>query len=134
VQTLLERRQSLLVFPEGTRSVDGRVSRFRGGIFLLAIESGLPVAPVAIRGSRHVMKKGRLMTCPGEVSLEVLQPIATTGLTHADAKSLAQRVQRIVAAALAGDEVQAVATGAEAPGSKITNTPSTAAESRAASR
>jgi 1-acyl-sn-glycerol-3-phosphate acyltransferase len=109
VAALLERDQSLLVFPEGTRSLDGRVGRFRGGIFLLAIQSGLPVVPVAVRGSRHVMKKHRLMTCPGDVSLEVFDPIATTSMTRGDAKALAERVHRIVAGALAGDEDPAAA-------------------------
>jgi 1-acyl-sn-glycerol-3-phosphate acyltransferase len=104
VAALLERGQSLLVFPEGTRSADGRVGRFRGGIFLLAIQAGLPIVPVAVRGSRHVMKKHRLMTCPGEVLLEVFEPIPTTGLTRGDAKPLAERVHRIVVAAVAGDE------------------------------
>jgi 1-acyl-sn-glycerol-3-phosphate acyltransferase len=109
VQRLLERKQSLLVFPEGTRSADGRVGRFRGGIFLLAIEAGLAVVPVAVRGSRHVMRKGRLMTCPGQVSLEVFEPVPTAGLGREAAKGLAERVQRLVADAVAGDEDAAAA-------------------------
>ncbi len=104
VSELMRRGQSLLVFPEGTRSADGRVGRFKGGIFLLAIESGLPIVPIAVRASRHVMKKGRLMTCPGDVSLEVFAPIPTSGLGRHDAKRLAADVQRIIEAAVAGDE------------------------------
>jgi 1-acyl-sn-glycerol-3-phosphate acyltransferase len=80
------------------------VGRFRGGIFLLAITANLPIVPLAIRGSRHVMKKGRLMTCPGAVSLQVFDPVPTTGLTRDDAKALAGRIQQIVAAGVAGDE------------------------------
>ena len=52
---------SLIVFPEGTRSLDGTVGRFKKGPFLVAIDAGLPVVPVSVAGSRHVMKKGRLM-------------------------------------------------------------------------
>jgi 1-acyl-sn-glycerol-3-phosphate acyltransferase len=104
VRTLLERHQSLLVFPEGTRSADGRLGRFRGGIFLLAIDAGLPIVPMTVRGSRHVMKKGRLMTCPGDVSLQVFDPISTEGLTRQDAKVLARRVQQVVADGVAGDQ------------------------------
>ncbi len=104
VSRLLSNGQSLLVFPEGTRSADGRLGRFRGGIFLLAISAGFPIVPMAVRGSRHVMKKNRLMTCPGEVALQVFDPIPTAGLTREDAKALAQRVREVVAAGVAGDE------------------------------
>ena len=89
---------SLIVFPEGTRSPDGRVAEFKGGLFLLAIESGMPIVPVSISHSRHVMLKGRLMTCPGDVALTVHEPIETRGLDRRAARELAQRVQGIVAA------------------------------------
>ena len=56
---------SLIIFPEGTRSADGRVGRFKAGSFLLAIEAGLPVVPLSIVGTRHVMPKGRLTASPG---------------------------------------------------------------------
>jgi 1-acyl-sn-glycerol-3-phosphate acyltransferase len=104
VNELMERKRSLIVFPEGTRSPDGRLGVFRAGIFRLAIDSGLPVVPVALRGSRHVMRKGHLTTSPGRVLLEVFAPISTEGLTRDDAKALADRVRGIVAAAVAGDE------------------------------
>ena len=71
---------SLIVFPEGTRSADGRVARFKGGSFLLALEAGLPVVPISVIGSRHVMLKGRLATYPGDVRLVVHAPIDTSGL------------------------------------------------------
>ena len=47
---------------------------------MLAIEAGLPIVPVAVDGGRFVMRKGRLMTCPGRVTLKVLEPIPTAGL------------------------------------------------------
>lgn len=86
---------SLLVFPEGTRSADGRVGRFKGGSFLLAIRAGLPVVPVAVSGSRHVMRKGRLTTCPGLVRVTVHDPIVTAGLepTIENARRLAQQAR-----------------------------------------
>lgn len=88
---------SLIVFPEGTRSPDGQVAPFKGGLFLLAIESGLPIVPVSVAHSRHVMLKGRLMTCPGDVTLTVHQPIPTSGLSRSDARALADQVRGIVA-------------------------------------
>jgi 1-acyl-sn-glycerol-3-phosphate acyltransferase len=90
----------LIVFPEGTRSLDGRVARFKGGIFLLAIEAGLPIVPVAIDRTRFVMRKGRLATCPGFVTLQVLEPIETTSLSKEDARALAEQVRDRIAAAL----------------------------------
>jgi 1-acyl-sn-glycerol-3-phosphate acyltransferase len=88
--------RSLIVFPEGTRSADGSVSRFKGGMFLVAIDAGLPIVPVSIAGSRHVMLKGRLMTCPGNVTITVHQPIPTAGIGREGARELAERVRSVV--------------------------------------
>jgi 1-acyl-sn-glycerol-3-phosphate acyltransferase len=93
---LVRAARSVIVFPEGTRSVDGTVGRFKGGIFLLAIDAGLPVVPVTIEGSRFVMKKGRLMVCPGEVTLTVHPPVATTGIGREQARDFAERVRAVV--------------------------------------
>jgi 1-acyl-sn-glycerol-3-phosphate acyltransferase len=87
----------LIVFPEGTRSRDGRVGRFKGGSFYLALEAGLPVVPVSVVGSRHVMLKGRLATYPGDVKLVVHDPIDTAGMADADPREFAERVRRIIA-------------------------------------
>jgi 1-acyl-sn-glycerol-3-phosphate acyltransferase len=96
VRTLMGAGVSLLVFPEGTRSGDGALGRFKGGIFLMAIEAGLPVVPVAIDGSRFVMRKGRLTTCPGHVRLTILDPIPTAGRQAATARALADDVRRAI--------------------------------------
>ena len=88
---------SLIVFPEGTRSRDGRVGRFKGGSFYLALEAGLPVVPLSVVGSRHVMLKGRLATYPGDVRLIVHEPIDTRGLDGSDAREFAERVRRVIA-------------------------------------
>ena len=97
-KALVSQGLSLIVFPEGTRSPDGRVGRFKGGSFLLAIQAGLPLVPVSVAGSRHVMLKGRLMTCPGHVRLTVHAPVATEGIepTVANAKALAERIRDVV--------------------------------------
>jgi 1-acyl-sn-glycerol-3-phosphate acyltransferase len=88
--------RSLIVFPEGTRSVDGQVARFKAGTFLVAIDAGLPVVPVSISGSRHVMLKGRLMTCPGDVTLTIHDPVPTAGTGRSGARALAERVREVV--------------------------------------
>ena len=79
-KALVDKGLSLIIFPEGTRSVDGRVAPFKGGSFLLAVEAGLPIVPISLDGSRFVMRKGRLMTCPGHVRLTVHEPIETAGM------------------------------------------------------
>ena len=89
-------RHSLIVFPEGTRSVDGSVARFKGGSFVFALDSGMPIVPISIAGSRHVMKKGRLMVSPGEVFLTVHEPLDTTGIGRDSVRELADRVRDIV--------------------------------------
>jgi 1-acyl-sn-glycerol-3-phosphate acyltransferase len=82
------------------------VARFKAGSFLLALQAGLPIVPLAVIGTRHVMRKGRLRTEPGEVTLLVHDPIyPSAGLTEPtvrDAKLLAGRVREIVAAAVGG--------------------------------
>ena len=96
-KALVGKGLSLIIFPEGTRSVDGRVAPFKGGSFLLAVEAGLPIVPISVEGSRFVMRKGRLMTCPGHVRLQVHEPIETAGLPAAQARALAERVRGLVA-------------------------------------
>jgi 1-acyl-sn-glycerol-3-phosphate acyltransferase len=95
---LIGAANSLIVFPEGTRSQDGAVGRFKGGIFLLAIDSGLPVVPVSISRSRFVMRKGSLTVSPGDVTVTVHEPIPTTGVTREHARDFAERVRDVVCA------------------------------------
>jgi 1-acyl-sn-glycerol-3-phosphate acyltransferase len=87
---------SLIIFPEGTRSPDGRIGSFKAGSFLLAIEAGLPIVPLSIDGTRQVMPKGRLMACPGRATLVVHAPIETVAIDVGDARELAARVRQIV--------------------------------------
>jgi len=103
---------SLIVFPEGTRSQDGRVASFKGGSFHLALETGLPIVPLSIAGSRHVMLKGRLATYPGHVRLVVHEPIDTSGLSARDSKVFGERVRQIVRPDAESDVEHAVPTRA----------------------
>ena len=100
MQRLSRGGASLIVFPEAGRSDDGTLLAFKGGVFLLAIESGLPIVPVTIAGSRVVMPKGRLRVCPTTVRVTVHPPIATAGLPRNGARPLAEQVRGIVASAL----------------------------------
>lgn len=99
MRRLVAEDASLIVFPEGTRSRDGVVGRFKGGVFLLAIEHQLPIVPVSVTGSRHVMLKDYVTVCPGDVTVTIHPPVSTEGLTRADARALAARVQAVVESA-----------------------------------
>ncbi len=105
---LLQQGLSLIIFPEGTRSADGRVGKFKAGSFLLAIEAGLPIVPIAIVGSRFVMRKGFLTTRPGHVVLTVHPVIDTkAGRWEAqpdDARRLAEEVRGVVVATVEAEE------------------------------
>jgi 1-acyl-sn-glycerol-3-phosphate acyltransferase len=100
MQRMTRHGAALIVFPEGSRSPDGRVGRFKGGIFLLAIESGLPIVPVSVLNSRAVMPKGRLMVCPARTQVIVHAPLPTSGLTREDARRLAEQARDIVVSGL----------------------------------
>jgi 1-acyl-sn-glycerol-3-phosphate acyltransferase len=94
---LMSNGLSLIVFPEGTRSGDGRVAPFKGGSLYVALEARLPVVPLSIVGSRHVMLKGRLATYPGTVRLVVHEPIDTRALSGTDPRIFAERVRGLIA-------------------------------------
>ena len=70
-QRLVEQGWSLIVFPEGTRSPDGWMGRFRFGAARLSIQFGVPAVPIAIRGSYAAMPRGRGWTVPGRLPVSL---------------------------------------------------------------
>jgi 1-acyl-sn-glycerol-3-phosphate acyltransferase len=94
--------QSVIIFPEGTRSRDGTLLPFKKGVFVAAIHLGVPVVPVVCKGTRAIMPKGGYLSIlPGEAELIVLEPIATTGMTYDDRDRLRDLVRDRIAAELA---------------------------------
>ncbi len=111
--SLTSKGLSLIIFPEGTRSLTGRVGPFKAGGFLLARQAGLPIAPLSIVGTRHVMRKGRLMTCPGDVTLVVHEPLETQ-LTPdppmREVRALAARAREVVRPPVEAEAASSVST------------------------
>ena len=92
---------SAIVFPEGTRSRDGRLLPFKKGAFVAAIELDVPVVPVVCKGTQTVMPKGGYLSIvPGDVDLIVLEPIPTDRLGYEDRDRLRDLVRDRIAAEL----------------------------------
>ena len=93
----------LVAFPEGGMAEPGAPLRFKTGPFVLAIDAGASVVPVAITGADAVLpRRCRFAVRPGRISVRVLEPLPTAGLTAADRRSLRDRAQSAVAGALGG--------------------------------
>lgn len=90
--------QSVLSFPEGTRSRDGRIGPFKSGAFLAAIEAGVPVVPVAVAGAGAVLPPSGFRVRPGIIRIAVGEPIPTTGMTKNDRGALAAEARAAVIA------------------------------------
>jgi 1-acyl-sn-glycerol-3-phosphate acyltransferase len=88
---------SLLLFPEETRSADGALLPFQRGGFLLALKSGLPIVPVGISGTRQVQPKGNWAIRPGKVTVRYGRPISTSGRAVRHKRELMAEVRSAVA-------------------------------------
>ena len=71
----LESGRSILVFPEGTRSTDGELLRFRRGGFVLALDAGFPIVPIGLAGTGSVRPRGSLLNRPGTVRVRYGRPV-----------------------------------------------------------
>jgi 1-acyl-sn-glycerol-3-phosphate acyltransferase len=99
MRTEVEHGRSLLGFPEGTRTRDGRVGPFKEGIFELCRQLGVPIVPVAVTGMHEVLGTGGWRFRPfQDVTVHVMAPVPTAGLSAEDVPALARDVQARVAA------------------------------------
>src|SRR5271167_4409917 len=96
--------QSFLIYPEGTRSPDGRLQEFKKGAVVLAIKAGVPVVPVLCSGAHRVMAKRSMVIRPGEILVEFLDPIDASKYSWEERDALNQRVHDAMAAGLPPDQ------------------------------
>jgi 1-acyl-sn-glycerol-3-phosphate acyltransferase len=87
---------SVMIMPEGTRSATGEVLRFHDGAFRLAVETGCPILPIAVAGTRTAMAKGSWVMGRATAIARVLPPVETAGLTLEDVPALRDRVREMI--------------------------------------
>jgi 1-acyl-sn-glycerol-3-phosphate acyltransferase len=101
---------SFLVFPEGTRSPDGRLQALKKGAFMMALKAGAPIVPISISGASRVMHKGKFAIHPGRVRITVHHPISTQGCTLDDRERIMELVRQAILSALTPEEQPAETT------------------------
>lgn len=84
---------SILSFPEGTRSPDGRIRPFKTASFAAALDAGVPVVPVALEGPARILPRDGFRARPGTIRVAIGEPIPTAGLTRDARAELARRAQ-----------------------------------------
>jgi 1-acyl-sn-glycerol-3-phosphate acyltransferase len=94
IRDRLDKRVSVMIFPEGTRSPTDEMLPFRDGAFRAAIDHGAPILPIVVAGTRHAMAKGSLVFRPAVAEARVLEPIETAGLRPEDVPRLRDEVRR----------------------------------------
>lgn len=95
----LDKRVSVMIFPEGTRSRGGEMLPFKDGAFRLAIETGAPILPLVVAGTRDAMPRGSFVFGRSRAEVRVLEPIPTEGLSLDDVGALRDRTRARIAEA-----------------------------------
>ena len=95
-ERLLQGHNSIFLFPEGTRSANGKVGRFKRGAFTIARDLHFPIIPVSISGANGVLPKGGWHITPGTITMTIHQPIDTTNLTDDNLNEMIDNVREIV--------------------------------------
>jgi 1-acyl-sn-glycerol-3-phosphate acyltransferase len=102
--TYIREGKSYMVYPEGTRSPDGKMLPFKKGAFIMAIEAGVPIVPVTVSGAARVMPKNEFNVFPSTVHLTVHEPISTVGYSKENVIELMQRTREKIYSALSAEE------------------------------
>ncbi|MBW2063601.1 MAG: 1-acyl-sn-glycerol-3-phosphate acyltransferase [Deltaproteobacteria bacterium] len=100
----LEKGVSVVIFPEGTRSEDGRLQEFKPGGFHLAIRSRCDIVPIAIEGSRNITPKGSLKINKGRFSMKIGGPISVKEYSKRDMDLLMQEARRSIISQMGGEQ------------------------------
>jgi 1-acyl-sn-glycerol-3-phosphate acyltransferase len=112
--------QSFLIYPEGTRSPDGRLQRFKKGAVVMAIKAGVPIVPIACSGAQKIMGKRSMVIRPGEILVEFLEPIDASKYSLEERETLNERIRAVLAAGLPPEQ-RPIETADAAPDSSASD-------------
>lgn len=98
---------SIVIFPEGTRSRDGKLLPFKKGGFLLAVQTGRPIVPITIRGSSELLPPGAWRLNGGTVELIIDQPVAVAPLRPGNLRSLSGQIRQTIERRLQSTSLEA---------------------------
>ena len=97
---LLQGNNSIFLFPEGTRSANGKIGRFKRGAFTIARDLHLPIIPVTISGAHNVLPKNGWFIIPGTITMTNHTPIDTTNLNDDNFNDTIDQVKNTIESAL----------------------------------
>ena len=97
----ISRGASVAIFPEGTRSKDGEIHRFKAGAFTLAREAGVEILPVVLDGTRTIVRRNLMFNWGNRITIRVLPPVSREEIASTEVHELMARVHDRMAAALA---------------------------------
>jgi len=100
----IEPGTSVLVFPEGTRSKDGKLLPFKRGAFSIAQDLGLPILPVALRHTDHLLPPNSLQALPTIADIDILDPISAEQVAELSLKELTQLARERIESARSSDQ------------------------------
>ena len=106
---------SVFVFPEGTRSPDGRLQPFKKGAFAMAMDAGVPIVPISIAGTHRLLRRGDWVVRAGDVSVHFGAAVDASSLAAKDRVELLARVEASIAAGLPADQQPAPLATASGP-------------------
>ena len=107
--------KSVVTFPEGTRSRDGKIRPFKQGMFHLAIQAGVPIVPISIIGAHEIMPKRTLKFKPGRITMVIDRPVDVSGYTLETRSELIEKIRHIIVRNFESQAEPHTDTSAEAP-------------------
>ncbi|MFQ5722337.1 MAG: lysophospholipid acyltransferase family protein, partial [Candidatus Aminicenantales bacterium] len=98
-----EKGFSFLIFPEGTRSRDGKIQAFKRGGFFLAVNSQVPIVPISIKGTYELMPRGSFFVKKGKIKVVFHPPFPVSGYNKNNLNKLVEKIKGIIVSGLGSE-------------------------------